>query len=114
MKYFFPKVKTKTFQTHTHKKERRTTKISKKDDTKTRHRQMIFYGKKVIVVIFGISTLLSILVLGVGLKLRPKGFELEADIWGAGSTHADHHSVRSNSNKVGASQRLYLTLLSHR
>ena len=42
---------------------------------------MIFYGNKVTVVILGILTLLSILVLGVGLKLRSKELELEADIW---------------------------------
>ena len=42
---------------------------------------MIFYGKKVTVVILGISTLLNILVLGVGLKFRSKELELEADIW---------------------------------
>ena len=42
---------------------------------------MIFYGKKVTVVILGILTLLNILVLGVGLKFRSKELELEADIW---------------------------------
>ena len=68
---------------------------------------MIFYGGKGIVVILGILTLLNILVWGVGLKFRLIELELEADIWWAGSSHADHHPVHSNSNKVGASQRLY-------
>ena len=41
---------------------------------------MIFYGKKVTVVILGILTL-GILVLGVGLKFRSKELELKAHIW---------------------------------
>ena len=55
--------------------------LSEKDETKTRHPQMIFHGKKVTVVILGILTLLDILVLGVGLKFRSNKLELEADIW---------------------------------
>ena len=74
---------------------------------------MIFYEKEVTVVILGISTLLNISVLDVGLKFRSTELELEADIWRGGSSHADHHPVHSNSNHTKAARFLYLTLLSH-
>ena len=53
---------------------------TEKDDTKTRHPQMIFYGKRHCGY-SGNLTLLDILVLGVALKFRSKELELEADIW---------------------------------
>ena len=80
IKIIFPqskdkKIPDKKTKKYTHQKRRR------KDDTKTRYPQMIFYGNKVTVVILGILTLLNNLVLGVGLKFRSKELELEADIW---------------------------------
>ena len=77
----FPKVKAKKFQTKKIVYIKNKKELSEKDDTKTRHPQMIFYGKEVTVVIFGILTLFKILVLAVGLKSRWTELELEADIW---------------------------------
>jgi len=69
---FFPKVKTKEFQTK---------KLNKKGRHKDKTPTDDLLREKVTAVILGILTLLNISVLGVGLKFRSKELELEADIW---------------------------------
>ena len=82
MKYSFPKIKTKKFQT---KKKEFAQKDQIKEIRKGRHKDKTptndILRKEVTVVILGVSTLLNILVLGVALKFRSTELELDADIW---------------------------------